>query len=459
MSTILSADDLNDFIAPGVACIKPVEIEKSSETAEIEIGIDGVPVEKNEKEPLKQAQISLTDCLACSGCITSAEAVLVELQSPKELLRELETDKAFAVSISPQSRISFARAYDLTVEQVDRKLTWLFSELGFSFYVGTEVGRIVSLEQTFMEATELTKKPILCSACPGWTLYAEKTHPHVLPYLSRVKSPQQITGNLLKQTLVNEGYDGNKIFHLSIMPCFDKKLESARPDNQMDGVKEVDLVLTAKELVQLVAEKFNLDFSDLPETDRSMIPQTWPNVSFASNLGSSSGGYLWYILYRLQMQHPGSEIRTIHGKNSDVVEYQLVDGDDVLFRGSQVYGFRNIQNLVRKLKPGKKSVVRRASSRVAMGDPADNTYIELMACPGGCINGGGQISPPEGMNSKLWSHDMNELYSTLPKLNVEDTARSMHLNAEVTSSVVETSFKPLEKDTSVPEALVVGSQW
>ena len=474
MSAILSVDDLNDFISPGVACIKPVEIKKTNDTgkAKIEISLDGIPIEVNSdggKTDLEKAQISLSDCLACSGCITSAESVLVSLQSHDELLSSLRSpesqNKIYAVSISHQSRVSLAGAYGITIDKVDAKLRHLFFDiLGFKYIVGLEVGRAISLNESFREvqqsriATEITKDnasgstsrgPILCSSCPGWTCYVEKTHPHIIPYLSQVKSPQQITGTLLKNLISKDlNVPKGNIYHLSVMPCFDKKLEAARPEfgseNEEDKYRDVDCVITAKEIVQLLIgegiafESLKDDF-DVVKV-QPLAPTGWPvEEQWKSHPGSSSGGYMDFVIQemRQEIQEP-TKVEVLPGKNSDITEYRIVsiaDSSKIFFRTARIYGFRNIQNLVRKLKqkgPGGvsgKAALRTARARVTsrrkegsassqtLSDPSQYDYVEVMACPGGCVNGGGQIGMPEGKNAKEWKNELELLYSEIEQFS------------------------------------------
>lgn len=471
MSTILSADDLNDFIAPGVACIKPVEIEKTRDTAEIAIGDDGQPQEGGQN--LQPAQISLQDCLACSGCITSSEAMLVELQSPKELLSQLEThreEKVFIASICHQTRVSLAKALNLSIESVDAKLNYLFVEkLGFQCVLGTEIGRVLALEESWREITEQSadqRKPILSSICPGWTLYAEKTHPEVLPYLSTVKSPQQLTGRLAK-FLISRDHQipTNKIYHVSLMPCFDKKLESSRPDFEFgDSGREVDLVITARELIDMLQNTLQLQFETLGNLPSSQVayPRNWPHEDqFKSNAGSSSGGYLDFALQKArQTAGDGAEIVRNVGKNRDFVEFSVVQNDQVVFKGAQVYGFRNIQNLVRKFKmntkPGKVVRSKKGSEIMELG------YVELMACPGGCVNGGGQIGTTESVPAQVWTQEMDMLYSSIPQLELKPDLADSYIS-EIGENRdphwLRADHKPIERDTSLPAALTVGTQW
>ncbi|CDO55062.1 hypothetical protein DV495_000871 [Geotrichum candidum] len=482
MSAILSVDDLNDFISPGVACIKPVEIKKTNESgkAKIEISMDGIPTEITEegkKANLDKAQISLSDCLACSGCITSAESVLVSLQSHDELLSSLRSEdakeKVFVASISHQSRVSLAGAYGISVEQVDAKLRHLFVDiLGFKYIVGLEIGRAISLNECLNEVLEsrsnveiaansakASKGPILCSSCPGWTCYVEKTHPHVIPYLSKVKSPQQITGSLLKDLISKElSVAKGNIYHLSVMPCFDKKLEAARPefgsDSENNTYRDVDCVITAKEIVQLLISE-GIAFESLSEEiteaekAKSLAPTNWPiEQQWTSNPGSSSGGYMDFVIQGIQQRiEEPTRVEVLPGKNSDITEYRVIseaDPSKIYFRTARIYGFRNIQNLVRKLKqkgdagerPGKAGLKmararvtsRRTPTAQALSDATQYDYVEVMACPGGCINGGGQIGMPDGKNAKEWKDELEILYS-----DIEDFSKTLLIDNEKSS--------------------------
>jgi iron only hydrogenase large subunit-like protein len=280
------------------------------------------------------------------------------------------------------------------------------------------------------------KKPILASACPGWICYAEKTHPHVLPHLSRLKSPQALAGTLLKSVLSRAyGIPPSRIWHLAVMPCFDKKLEASRGEltdaawssssttEPREPVRDVDCVITARELVQL-AESRGIQFASLsrrPVTDLPNFPDptldsflfsgtddtpkhsSMSHPSISSRAAGSSGGFLAHILATMAASYPpgSTDIRVQRGRNSDVVEFSLVRTSDeaVLASAARFYGFRNIQNLVRRLKPKKVSRLPGAAARRNGPTSANNkpeyAYVEVMACPGGCTNGGGQIRAQE----------------------------------------------------------------
>ncbi|KAK9454534.1 iron hydrogenase [Dipodascopsis uninucleata] len=525
MSAILSANDLNDFISPGLACINPVVVERSERDGPTEIQIDsnGNPIEVSldgdatmSSTQLNPAQINLSDCLACSGCITSAESVLVAMQSHTELLtvlkhskcsdrtcgdgnceneadKDVPKKKVFVASISHQSRASLAAAFNLSIEAVDARLITLFRDiLGFKYLVGMGVGRQVSVAFSVEESENRTSssgKPILASACPGWICYVEKTHPHVIPYLSNVKSPQQITGSLLKALISQEcNIKAEDIYHVSVMPCFDKKLEASRPEFKTDGVPDVDCVITTKEVCQLLLDE-NIDFVsgvsedlDPKKSLELMKPAQWPSQwNWESSKGSSSGGYLWHILaHKAAASGKNTKIVPIPGKNADMVEFHVVDTNnekDIIAKAAQIYGFRNIQNLVRKLKsgPGGATVRRTAvsskskrssatSGTITVLNPMEYDYVEVMACPGGCINGGGQIGPPNGDGLKEWKVKVEEKYREISLTTINYDIVSQWVNSVWSKSMQSLLLseyqviEKLEEKTNIP-AVLVGDRW
>lgn len=515
MSAILSADDLNDFISPGVACIKPIETlpaaaptpPPTDDELEHEVILDGPGAPQAATASTEPTQISLTDCLACSGCVTSAEAVLVSLQSHSELLtvldgapalrihkdeatgkfsvRGLENPEAkfFVASVSPQTRASLAAAtgHGVREQEAGHMISQLLSgESGlkaggkwnnaFSWVVDTNTAReaclLLGAEEVLAgeSAPRAAKKPILSSSCPGWVCYAEKTHPYVLPHISRVKSPQALMGTLLKTSLSRIlDISPDRIWHLAVMPCFDKKLEASREEltdsvwggdgKPGRGVRDVDCVITSKEILML-AESRGLDFFSQPRSaiaaqERTPFPDTtlsrflFPphNKKQTDPKAGTSGGNLYYILNHVSAQHAGSRIETVRGRNADVVEYSVVAASgEHIFKAARYYGFRNIQNLVRKLKPARQSRMPGARPVGGARKPAGKStgleyaYVEVMACPGGCTNGGGQIkiddpiiterkgleSKPDLQEQKYWLAQVDEAYFSADDSDPDD---------------------------------------
>ncbi|KAF9914763.1 hypothetical protein BX616_007611 [Lobosporangium transversale] len=489
-SGALTLSDLNDFISPSQACIKPVEVAKTSGTqGAIKVDNSGSYYEVSQdglETKLETATINLNDCLACSGCITSAESVLVTLQSQEELYSILKqnkiaietndpsTHRTVVVSISPQTRASFAAKYNQTPLQVARKLTWFFKNLGVHSVFDTSFSRDLSLLETGREFVERYKKavakgiikppnmngaastngtvtvaggasgenemdvdslpqeistkapkkriirrgaagandepavavetesaiPMLASACPGWICYAEKTHGYMLPYISETKSPQQIMGSMVKNHFGSQlGLNPDQIYHVCVMPCYDKKLEASRSDFYSDLYKtrDVDCVITSTEVEKMFSEQGQPDMNTFGEINldpgySSVIKDpTGTDQVLVGASGNASGGFLEYVMQYAARElfgigegidvdkGLGVEVKTV--RNADFREVTLEapgsTNGEVLLRFAAAYGFRNIQNLVRKVKTGK----------------SPYHFVEVMACPSGCINGGGQLKP------------------------------------------------------------------
>ncbi|CAI9290546.1 unnamed protein product [Lactuca saligna] len=405
-SATLRIGDLNDFIAPSQGCVVSMKSGSARLVDKPKKLVKTTPVKETlETDPVK---ISLKDCLACSGCITSAETVMLEKQSLDEFLSNINNGKTVIVSLSPQSRASIAVHYGLSPLQVFKKLTTLFKTLGVKAVFDTSCSRDLSLIESCNEFISRYKQsnsddkessrsflPMISSACPGWICYAEKTlGSYVLPYISSVKSPQQSIGAIIKHHLCHKlGVRASEIYHVTVMPCYDKKLEASRDDfvfhdESGEMTTEVDSVLTTGEVLDLIQTNAAVDFMNL---DESPVDKLLSNVSEEENLfgvRGSSGGYADTIfryaaktLFDQDLKGP-LDFKTI--RNSDFQEVSLqVEGKTVL-KFALCYGFRNLQNVVRKLKMGK----------------CEYHYLEIMACPSGCLNGGGQLKPKSGQSGK-----------------------------------------------------------
>ncbi|KAL0631492.1 Cytosolic Fe-S cluster assembly factor nar1 [Maublancomyces gigas] len=422
MSAILSADGLNDFISPGVACIKPVEILPAAPPRDESNPYQVLREDKAPPADLGPAQISLTDCLACSGCVTSAEAVLVSLQSHNEVLSHLSSappDTLFVALVSPQTRASLAATYGVSsaeagflVEQLlcgDEGLGQDQHHRRFDLVLDTSGAEQLALHYAAEEllSAPVAQRPILASACPGFVCYLESTQPALIPHLSALKSPQAILATAVKALLRKSG---RPVYITAIMPCFDKKLEGSRREltsaawdttatAESTPTRDVDCVITTRELISL-GSALNITLSSLPRRPvvaASLgVPALLRPLALHTALVGSSGGYIEYIAGRILAANPGTVLAVETGRNSDAVEYVVSrPGEPPVARLARCYGFRNIQNLVRRLKPAKARALPRARARVVGRPKGAETvrydYVEVMACPGGCTNGGGQV--------------------------------------------------------------------
>lgn len=210
----------------------------------------------------------------------------------------------------------------------------------------------------------------------------------------------------------------DEVYHVTVMPCYDKKLEASRSDfyNAQYATRDVDCVLTTGELL-LLAQEHGVDLSlPIPDEDISPLSSSASATPVLPDLlnppGSSSGSYLYTLMLAVARTHPHPltlESKTV--RSADYVEYVLRDtssGGPPVFRGATCYGFRNLQNVVRRVGRAAGVQVGRgaagrlagglrsgAANKTANGAGAAYDYVEVMACPGGCVGGGGQLRPPD----------------------------------------------------------------
>ncbi|KAL3269620.1 hypothetical protein HHI36_008684 [Cryptolaemus montrouzieri] len=375
-SGVLQLTDLDDFISPSQECIKPVKIDrKINVDTKIKIQDDGQYYQENDGalQKLEKVQITLADCLACSGCITSAESVLITQQSQEELLRIFENNrilkiensvegiKFIIVSISIQPILSLAVRYNLTPNKCAAKLATYFKNLGADIVLDMSVAEDVALLESQYEFIERYRGavnngvkntlPMLSSSCPGWVCYAEKTHgSYILPYISTTKSPQQIMGSLVKYWL-NKYANDKTIYHVTVMPCFDKKLEASREEfsNKELDFKDVDCVITAIELEQML-QKENISLNSLQDsTFFNPWNHTGENIpKLTKHVGSGSGGYADHIFKFASKELFGIECEEVEYKelrNPDFKEATLERNGEILLKFGIANGFKIYKTL------------------------------------------------------------------------------------------------------------------
>ncbi|CAH1772305.1 unnamed protein product [Owenia fusiformis] len=471
-SGALQLTDLDDFITPSQECIKPVKVtKKSGKTAAIKIGDDGeysqIGIDGGEVK-LEKATITLNDCLACSGCITSAESVLITQQSQEELYKILNSNKILleqgksdeckyvVISISPQSKASLAVKYKLNANEAIEKISGFFKQLGASAVYDVAQARDLSLVESGHEfirryqdkETDKTALPMLASACPGWVCYAEKTHgSYILPYISSTKSPQQIMGSLTKDHL-GGGRKPDQVYHVTVMPCYDKKLEASRQDfyDDLYSTRDVDCVLSTLE----VDEMFKREGIQLGDVIPAPLDSIYGRQGSAMNHpNNGSGGYLEHVMKHAAKEiygHTTGDLKYKTMRNNDFKEVTLEIDGKVELKFAIAYGFRNIQNIVQKVKRGK----------------CNYHFVEVMACPSGCLNGGAQLRPEEGVTQKellaevegvydendatleCGSDELDQLYATwLGGRNSDKALKMLH-----------TQYHAIEKETNA-----LGIKW
>ena len=351
--------------------------------------------------------------------------MLLQQQSIGEFLEKLsDSSVAVVVSLSWQSVVSLAVRYDVEPIAMRNKLVSVLKNKGVHAVFDLEIATAVSLIENKVEfLTRLSDResvPMLASSCPGWICYAEKSHDHLLPNVSKVKSPQAIMGTLIKRfwsKFVGKG--ANEIYHAAVMPCYDKKLEAVREDFVNDSVPETDCVLATTEILEWL-DQISMNIHHIPESPLDQLVSV-SSLSLKSSAvqavqaGSQqclaplgSDGYLDY-LFRTMASENGIQIQPggivmQPGRNPDIRECSL-DYRGRTIKFALVYGFRNIQGLVRKIKMRK----------------CEYDYVEVMACPSGCLNGGGQANNYHA-NGKSNFEVLDKSYISLMQGSGIDTA-------------------------------------
>ncbi|ELK38347.1 Nuclear prelamin A recognition factor [Myotis davidii] len=390
-------------------------------------------LQKGEFHKLADAKIFLSDCLACDSCVTAEEGVQVSQQNAKDFFRVLNLNKkcdasqhkVLAVSVCPQSLPYFAAKFSLSVTDASRRLCGFLKSLGVHYVFDMTIAADFSILESQKEFVrryrqhreEEPRLPMLTSACPGWVRYAERVLGHpITPHLCTAKSPQQIMGSLVKDYFARrQNLSPDKVFHVIVAPCYDKKLEALREDvpTPLQSSRGADCVLTSGEIVQLMEQ------SDLSPDD-ALVDTLFGDVKeeeVRRHEGASSDGYLAHIFRHAAKELFNEDVGELTYRslrNKDFQEVTLERDGEVLLRFAAAYGFRNIQNVVLKLKRGK----------------FPYHFVEVLACAGGCLSGRGQAQAEDGRADRALLRQMEGIYAAIPVRPPETSAHVQELYQE-----------------------------
>ena len=328
--------------------------------------------------------LNISDCILCGQCIlVCPTAALREKSSMKEVAYALQDKKKFVVAqIAPAVRATIGEEYNMPAgTNATGQLVTALRRLGFDKVFDTNFAADLTIME---EASELInrikekkKMPMFTSCCPGWVKYLEQNKPNLLEHVSTCKSPHEMLGAVSKTYYAKKmGIDPKDLFVVSIMPCTVKKFESDRPELSEEGAgggKDVDAVLTTRELVRYF-KMAGIDFNDLPEDkfDNPLGESTGAAIIFGT-----SGGVMEAALRTAYHMLTGSELdklefEDIRGLKG--IKETIVSVNDLELKIAVVNGIGNIKPVLEEIENG----------------TSKYDFIEVMACPGGCINGGGQ---------------------------------------------------------------------
>ena len=322
-----------------------------------------------------------TSCVSCGQCIAVCPTgALYEKASTDQILEAIaDPDKYVVVQTAPSVRAGLGEEFGYPMgTDVEGKMAAALRRIGFDKVFDTDWAADLTIME---EATELLQRiqnggvlPLITSCSPGWIKYCEHYFPDMTENLSSCKSPQQMFGAMLKTYFAEkEGIDPAKIVSVSVMPCTAKKFEIGREDQSAAGVPDVDIAITTRELARLI-RRCGISFTDLPDEkfDDPMGESTGAAVIFGA-----TGGVMEAALRTAVETLTGEELAKldftdVRGTEGVKEASYNVAGMDI--RVAVASGLANARTLLNKVKSGE----------------VQYHFIEIMGCPGGCVNGGGQ---------------------------------------------------------------------
>ena len=321
------------------------------------------------------------DCTYCGQCIEACPTgALHEQDDTAKVWRKVKDPDVYTiVQTAPAVRVALGEEFGMPIgENTVGKMVTALKKLGFDKVFDTNTGADFTIME---EANEFVDRisnggvlPMITSCCPAWVRFAEKNYPEQLAHLSSCKSPHQMFGAVIKSYYAKKfNIEASKIYTVSVMPCIAKKYECTREEMKQDGLRDVDAVITTRELARMIKQG-NIEYTSLED---SIFDDPMGEASGAAAIFGTTGGVMEAALR--------TAADTIEGKNLGQFEYTKVRGSAGIKRASVniagkeirvvvASGLRNARKIMNEIKNGK----------------ADYDFVEIMACPGGCVMGGGQ---------------------------------------------------------------------
>ena len=337
--------------------------------------------------PAFDKMMSDSECTYCGQCVAVCPVgALTERDHTNRLLLDLENpDKVVIVQTAPAVRAALGEEFGLPAGTlVTGKMVYALRELGFDYVFDTDFAADLTIMEegtellhrlgSYLNGDKEVKIPLMTSCCPGWVSFVEQHFPELRDNLSTAKSPQQMFGAIAKSYFAEKlGVDRKDLVVVSIMPCLAKKYEASRPEFSVEGNPDVDYSIYTRELARLIRYA-NIDFNELPdgEFDRPLGESTGASVIFGTTGGvieaACRTAYELYTKKNLD-KVDFEELRGLEGIRSATIDF---NGTPVKI--GIAHGLGNARKLIEEVKNG----------------TSPYHAIEVMACPGGCIGGGGQ---------------------------------------------------------------------
>ena len=331
--------------------------------------------------PAENRSLANSPCILCGQCVSVCPTgALMEVSEIDKVDAAMKAGKFVVVQTAPAVRAALGEEFGMPIGSlVTGKMVAALKRLGFKKVFDTNFAADLTIME---EATELLTRiekggvlPMITSCSPGWVNYAEYNYGDLLPHLSSCKSPHEMFGAILKSYYCEKnGIDPKDMFVVSIMPCTAKKAEKERPELSVNGLKDVDAVLTTRELGKLI-KRSGINFIKLPdeEFDNDIVG----DYTGAGVIFGTTGGVMEAALRTAAYKITGEELEA--GALQAVRGFEGIKEASYNLGGKEIkvavaHGMKNAKVLLDQIKEGK----------------SEYLFIEIMGCPGGCIAGGGQ---------------------------------------------------------------------
>ena len=331
--------------------------------------------------------LSNVPCISCGQCtVVCPTGALVEKDDTDKIWAALaDPDKHVVVQTAPSIRATLGECFGMPIgTNVEGKMVAALRRLGFDKVFDTDFAADLTIVEEANELVERIKNggtlPMITSCSPGWVKFCEYYYPDMLEHLSTCKSPQQMAGAVIKTYYADKmGIDPKDIVSVSVMPCTAKKFEIGREDQSAAGVPDVDIAITTRELSRMIM-RAGISFTNLPDEE------------FDSPLGEDTGAAVIFGATGGVME---AALRTANdwltGKDNADIDFTAVRGTMGLKQATVNINGSDIKVAVASGAAAAKCVM----DRMKDGNPDGWAFVEIMGCPGGCVNGGGQPIQPQ----------------------------------------------------------------
>ena len=362
---------------------------------------------------------SLNDvnCTFCGQCIEACPTgALHEKETIDEVWVKLkDPDTHVVVQTAPAVRVALGEEFGMPIgTNVAGKMVTALKRLGFDRVFDTNTGADFTIMEEANEFVERFKNndtlPMITSCSPGWVKYIEMNYSELLPHLSTCKSPHQMFGALIKTYYAEkQNIDPEKIYMVSVMPCIAKKFERQRTEMQNDGLYDVDNVITTRELARMIKQA-NIEFEKLED---SKFDEPMGEATGAAAIFGTTGGVMEAALRTAQ--------DTLTGEDLEKIDFEQVRGGKGIKKATIEIAGKEIKVVAASGLSNAKKILE----EIKNGE-ADYQFVEIMACPGGCIMGGGQPIKDSKTRSEV---DVRKLRAdALYSIDEKSTIRKSHEN-------------------------------